>query len=235
VSDDGLRALAGLTTLTGLNLWGVGQVSDDGLHALAGLTARIDPLQLWPCFGCESATHYIHCRGAPGVGGGNFFTSIHDAMLREVANMLHTVYPRGQVVSEDYVGAMSYSPLHCPDVTILDAGGFGVHTLVELTVFRATAAANVRSSTRMGPGGRLVHGSIGAALAAPQETRRASYGDLGQHRLLVFAVDEYGMMSRDRRCFTSASPSGRTGWTWRAAILRGRVGHSLPLGSSASR
>jgi hypothetical protein len=107
----------------------------------------------------EAATHYIHYRGAPGVGGGNFFTSIHDAMLREM-------YPRGQVVAEDYVGAMSYSPLHRPDVTILDVGGFGVHTLVELTVFRATAAANVRSSTRMGPGGRLVHGTIGAALAA---------------------------------------------------------------------
>jgi hypothetical protein len=58
----------------------------------------------------EAAMHYIHCRGAPGVSGGNFFTSIHDAMLREVANMLRTVYPRGQVVSEDYVGAMSYSP-----------------------------------------------------------------------------------------------------------------------------
>ena len=72
-----------------------------------------------------------------------------------------------------------------------------MHTLVELTVFRATAAANVRSSTRMGPGGRLVHGTIGAALAARQETRRVGYGDLGQHRLLVFAVDEYGMMSRD--------------------------------------
>jgi hypothetical protein len=142
----------------------------------------------------EAATHYIHCRGAPGVGGGNFFTSVHDAMLREVANMLRTMYPRGQVVAEDYVGAMSYSTLHRPDVTILNAGGFGVHTLVELTVFRATAAANVRSSTRMGPGGRLVHGMIGAALAARQETRRAGYGDLGQHRLLVLAADEYGMM-----------------------------------------
>ena len=141
------------------------------------------------------------------MGGGNFFTSVHDAMLREVANMLRSVFPRGQVVAEDYVGAMSYSPSHRPDVTILDAGGFGVHTLVELTVFRATAAANVRSSTRMGPGGRLMHGTIGAGLAARQETRRVGYGDLGQHRLLVFAVDEYGMMSRDaqtllRECIT---------------------------------
>ena len=81
-------------------------------------------------------------------------------------------------------------------MTILDAGEFGVHTLVELTVFWATATANVRSSTRMGSGGRLVHGTIGAALAARQETRRAGYGDLGQRRLLVFAVDEYGMMLR---------------------------------------
>ena len=59
----------------------------------------------------------------------------------------------------------------------------------------------------MGPGGRLVYGTIGAALAARQETRRTGYGDLGQHRLLVFAVDEYGMMSRDaqtllRECIT---------------------------------
>jgi hypothetical protein len=83
----------------------------------------------------EAATHYIQCRGAPAVGGGNFFISIHDTMLREVANMRCTMYPRGQVVAEDYIGAISYSPLHRPDVTILDAGGFGVHTLVELTVF----------------------------------------------------------------------------------------------------
>jgi hypothetical protein len=33
----------------------------------------------------EAATQYIHCRGAPGVGGGNFFTSIHDAMLVQSA------------------------------------------------------------------------------------------------------------------------------------------------------
>ena len=37
------------------------------------------------------------------------------------------------------------------------------------------------------------------ALTEPRraETRRAGYGDPGQHRLLVFAVDEYGMMPRD--------------------------------------
>jgi hypothetical protein len=60
----------------------------------------------WPVTRCscghaldEAATHYIHRRGAPGVGGGNFFTSVEDAMLREVTIMLRTVYPRGQVVT----------------------------------------------------------------------------------------------------------------------------------------
>jgi hypothetical protein len=132
---------------------------------------------------------------------------------------------------------MSYSPLHRPDVTILDASGFGVHTLVEWTVFRATAAANVRSSTRMGPGGRLVHGMIGAALAARQESRRVGYGDLGQDRLLVFAVDEYGVMSRDARTLLRECIAVREDRvdvegchsTWACKRL------SLPSGSSASR
>jgi hypothetical protein len=171
------------------------------------------------------------------VDGGNFLTSIHDAMLREVANMLRTVYPRGQVVSEDYVGAMSYSPLHRSDVTTLDAGGLGVQTLVELTVFRATVAANVRSSTRMGMGGKLVHGTIGAALAARQETRRAGYGDLGHYRLLVFAVDEYGMMSRDARSLLVeciAVREDRLDVKGSVAILRGRAGYSLAFGSGLS-
>jgi hypothetical protein len=154
------------------------------------------------CGGCglqldDEACHYIHCRGGSGIGGGNYFTSVHDAMLREVVDMLRTVHPRSRVVAEDYVGAMSYSPLHRPDVTIMDAGGYGVHTLVELTVFRATAVSNVRPAARMGPGGTMVRTPVGESLAARQEARRAGYGEVGPHRLLVFAVDEYGMLSRD--------------------------------------
>jgi hypothetical protein len=64
----------------------------------------------------EAALHYIQCRPPPSVGGGNLFTSVHDAMLREVANMLCTVYAHRQVVAEDYVGAMSLSPLRRPDM-----------------------------------------------------------------------------------------------------------------------
>jgi hypothetical protein len=92
---------------------------------------------------------------------------------------------------------MSYSSLHCPDVTIMDVGGYGVHTLVELTVCRATAASNVRPAARMGLGGTMVRTPADESLAARQEARRAGYGEVGPRRLLVFAVGEYNMLSRD--------------------------------------
>jgi hypothetical protein len=38
---------------------------------------------------------------------------------------------------------------------------------------------------------------IGESLEARQEARRAGYGDVGPYRLLVFAVDKYGMLSRE--------------------------------------
>jgi hypothetical protein len=52
VSDDGLRLLAGLTALTGLNLKYCMQVSDNGLQALAGLTA----LTILNLEGCEQVS-----------------------------------------------------------------------------------------------------------------------------------------------------------------------------------
>jgi hypothetical protein len=60
--------------------------------------------------------------------------------------MLCTVYPRGQVVAEDYVRRSDVVLPPTPpgrDHLGRRCGGFGVHTLVELTVFGATAAANV--------------------------------------------------------------------------------------------
>jgi hypothetical protein len=79
----------------------------------------------------------------------------------------------------------------------MDAGGYGVHTLVGFTIFRVTAASNVRPAARMGPGGTMVRTPVGESLAARQEARRAGYGVVGPHRLLVFAVDEYGILLRD--------------------------------------
>ena len=89
---------------------------------------------------------------------------------------------------EDVVGAAHYSPGHRPDITILDAGGVGSHTLVEVTVFRPTAPTYHRPTLRRVPG---------EALQARQEQRRRDYGDVGPHRLVVFAIADYGQLSTD--------------------------------------
>ena len=136
-------------------------VSDFGALSLAGASTNGGARRA--CGSCgtrldEPATHYVHCRGGAGAGGGNYYSSLHDAMVAVVADMLRTVYGgRGRVVVEDHVGAMHYSPHHRPDITVMDAFGVGVHLLIEVTVFRSTAVSNVR-----GGGG----GASGSALRA---------------------------------------------------------------------
>jgi hypothetical protein len=106
-----------------------GNLTDGGPLPLAGSSAggfACDPLQLRGHALDEAATHYIRSTGAAGhpgwVGATSSPPSMMPCSVRWRTYMLRTVYPRGQVVSEDYVGAMSYSPLlHRPDVTILDA------------------------------------------------------------------------------------------------------------------
>eukprot|EP00959_Pyramimonas_sp_CCMP1952_P317891 6652544-Pyramimonas_sp.AAC.1 len=49
------------------------------------------------------------------------------------------------------MGSGYYSPLHQPDGTVMDAFGERVHMLVEVTVFRSTAASSNVSSARGGP------------------------------------------------------------------------------------
>jgi hypothetical protein len=78
----------------------------------------------------------------------------------------------------------------------MDAGGYGVHKLVELAVFQATAASNVRPAAHMGPGSTMVRTTVGESSAAWQEARGAGYGEVGPHGLLLFAVDEYAMLSQ---------------------------------------
>ena len=59
---------------------------------------------------------------------------------------------------------------------------------MEVTVFRPAAPAYARTRVRR---------PVGAELRARQERRRAEYGDLGPHRLVVFAVADYGMLLPD--------------------------------------
>mmetsp|Transcript_8399 Transcript_8399/g.17367 ORF Transcript_8399/g.17367 Transcript_8399/m.17367 type:complete len:131 (-) Transcript_8399:218-610(-) len=99
------------------------------------------------------------------------------------------MYGAGQVLIEDHVGPAHCSPIHRPDLTVLDAAGVGAHMLVEVTVFWSSAAGNQRAR----------HRPAGSALLARQEERRQEYGAVAPHRLVLFAVTDYGMLSRDVR------------------------------------
>jgi hypothetical protein len=158
-TSDGLRELSGLIALTSLNMGGCVQVSDNGMLALAGLTT----LTLVDLSYCRlvsddelrvlaglTAINTLNLRGCKQVSGDGWLTLLAGHTALTSLHVSWLARSVGQRV------ACTGRP-HCP----------------------ATAAANVRSSTRMGPGGRLVHGTIGAALAARQEKRRAGYGDLG--------------------------------------------------------
>ena len=136
----------------------------------------------------REATHYVNCRGVSGAGGGNYLAALHNSVVWTLCCMLRAVHGVARVRLEDVVGAAHYSPGHRPDITILDAGGVGSHTLVEVTVFRPTAPTYHRPTLRRVPG---------EALQARQEQRRRDYGDVGPHRLVVFAIADYGQLSTD--------------------------------------
>ena len=145
------------------------------------------------CGGCggimdPEATHYVCCHGVSGRG--NHVTAMHHAMVWALVGMLRAVYGTARVLVEDAAGAAHYSPLHRPDITILDTNGPGSHTLIEVTLFRPAAPTYHRWGARR---------PVGGDLHARQERRRREYGNVGPHRLLVFAVADYGMLSPDAR------------------------------------
>jgi hypothetical protein len=157
------------------------------------------------CGGCgrdvdREGTHYVCCTGYAGCS--SHATALHHALVWALAGMLRAVYGTGRVLLEDAAGAHHYSPRHRPDITILDTDGTGAHTLVEFTVFRPAApSVHQRSRARR---------AVGSDLLARQERRRAEYGDLGPHRLVVFAVADYGMLSPDARALFRSCVEARS-------------------------
>ena len=145
------------------------------------------------CGGCggdvdPEATHYVRCRGVS--GGGGQMTALHHSLVWTLVGMLRAVHGVGRVLVEDRAGAPHYSPSHRPDITVLDTDGVGAHTLVEVTVFRPAAPTYQRGRARR---------PVGADILALQERRRrVDYSGLsGPHRLVVFALADYGMLSPD--------------------------------------
>lgn len=139
------------------------------------------------CGGCGGAVdpcglHYISCRG--GYRAGNWFTYVHNALLEVVKQMLRSVFPTANIIVEDAVGAAFYSPRHRPDITVLDYDGSGTHLLVDVSVLRPLCQHHLRAAAA----------EPGRAAAAAEAAKIAVYGDVGQHRMVPFVMEEFGLL-----------------------------------------
>jgi hypothetical protein len=143
------------------------------------------------CGGCGEAVdaeglHYISC-----AGGHSWFTAVHNAVEVVVCQMLRSVYPSGRVVMEDRQGARVYSPHHCPDVTVFDHDGRGYHLLVDPRILRPLTSRYVH----------LAGETPGAAAARVELDKVRVYGNVGQHRVVPFVLEEWGLMGPMTRRF----------------------------------
>ena len=128
------------------------------------------------------ALHYLSCKGG---ASGNWFSRFHDSVERQVARMIQEVYlGRGRVQTQDYTGRHRYSPSYVPDITVEDHDGAGSTLVVEVSIFRPTAARHVDVACG------------GGVSAAVEAYKRSLYGDLapGVH-WRPFIVDPWGHMS----------------------------------------
>jgi hypothetical protein len=138
-----------------------------GITTCGSCGARVDPC----------AEHYITCRGT-----GNWYTYLHHSLVSCVSELIRSVYPHAIMRQEDAVGSAFYSPRHRPDISLLGYRGTEEHMLIECTVFRPFAVSHLRRDL--------------SSLVESVVTRRESdYGDVRPHRLVVFAVSDFGQVS----------------------------------------
>ena len=153
------------------------------------------------CGGCSAALspgdggrHYLVCRGG-GHGAGNWYSVIHDSIVRVLVTMFQEVFPgRGVVLSEDYVGSQHYSPHHIPDITVLNWDGRGGTLAVEVSCFRPMSQRHLHRAAS-GPS---------AASAEVEGRRRRDYGRLPPGtRWVPFVFDHLGHMGPETVRFFS--------------------------------
>jgi hypothetical protein len=143
------------------------------------------------CGGCGEAVdpeglHYISCRG-----GHSWYIAVHNAIELVVCQMLRSVYPSGRVVMEDRQGARVYSPHHCPDVTVFNHDGRGYNLLVDTRILRPLTSRYVH----------LAGERPGAAAEVVELEKVRVYGDVGQHRVVPFVLEEWGLMGPTTKRF----------------------------------
>ncbi|KAK3242347.1 hypothetical protein CYMTET_47966 [Cymbomonas tetramitiformis] len=169
------------------------------LHAEQPLLGQVEKC---PDCGGErdpTGTHLLGCRGGAGAGGGNWYSFIHHKLQRVLFEVAKSAYPLASALHDDFAGHLTYSPNHCPDVTVLDAEGPGQHVLFDVATARPMSDAHL-GAAMMAPG---------AAAKKVEKSKVATYGDVRPHHFIPFGVEVYGglgpaahgFLQKMQRCF----------------------------------
>ena len=110
------------------------------------------------------------------IGTLSFTTSAAEGAIRGGQVCLNLL---ASALHDDFAGHLTYSPKHCPDVTVLDAEGPGQHVLFDVATARPMSDAHL-GAAMMAPG---------AAAKKVEESKVATYGDVRPHHLIPFGVE----------------------------------------------
>ena len=142
------------------------------------------------------------CRGGAGTGGGNWYSFIYHKLQRVLFEVAKSAFPLASVLHDDFAGHLTYSPNHCPDVTVLDAEGPGQHVLFDVATTRPMSDAHL-GAAMMAPG---------AAARRVEESKVAMYGDVSPHHSGAVPVRRCMALGWRRACRRGQWP----GWgSWR--------------------
>eukprot|EP00854_Cymbomonas_tetramitiformis_P002177 gene2177-biopygen2089 len=115
--------------------------------------------------------------GGVGAGGGNRYSFIHHKLQRVLFDVAKSAFPLASALHDDFAGYLTYSPNHCPDVTVLGAEGPGRHVMFNVAPAHPMAEAH-SGAAMMAPG----------AAAKREESKVATYGNVGKHQLMPVGV-----------------------------------------------
>ena len=116
-----------------------------------------------------------------GPGGGTGTLSYHK-LQRILFDVAKSAFPLALALHDNFAGYLTYSPNHCPDVTVLDAEGPGRHVIFDVATTQPMAEAHF-GPAMMAPR---------AAAQRVEESKVATYGNMRPHQLIPFGVEVYG-------------------------------------------
>ncbi|KAK3280737.1 hypothetical protein CYMTET_11433 [Cymbomonas tetramitiformis] len=147
-----------------------------------------------------TGTHFVGLPWGRWSWWGNWFSFIHHKLQRVLFEVAKSAYLPASALHDDFAGYLTYSPNHCPDVTVLDAEGPGRHVIFDVATTRPMADIHL-GAAMMAPG---------AAAKNVEESKKATYGNMHPHEFVPFGVEVYGGLGPEAMAFLKKT-QGRFG------------------------